>query len=103
MHHHLHGSQDSFRNSKHDDSDNHRDGIFTRFLTKAVLVYQRYLSPLKGGSSCRFEPTCSAFALQSLKATHPARAVLLTVVRLSKCGPWHPGGFDPPPGWQPDD
>ncbi|MCS4532280.1 membrane protein insertion efficiency factor YidD [Corynebacterium sp. ES2730-CONJ] len=63
----------------------------------AIRFYQRYLSPLKGGSSCRFEPSCSAYALGSFQHYHPARALVMSLIRLAKCGPWHPGGYDPVP------
>nr|WP_144413575.1 membrane protein insertion efficiency factor YidD [Corynebacterium epidermidicanis] len=69
----------------------------TRALLKAVLFYQNYLSPLKMGSSCRFEPTCSAYALDALRERGAFMGVVLTAARLAKCGPWHPGGYDPVP------
>lgn len=72
-----------------------RRTLATRALLRLVLVYQNYLSPLKMGSTCRFEPTCSAYALDALREHGAAKGVLLSVVRLAKCGPWHPGGFDP--------
>lgn len=67
----------------------------TRLLLRLVLLYQNYLSPLKMGSTCRFEPTCSAYALDALREHGAITGVVLTLVRLAKCGPWHPGGFDP--------
>ncbi|MEJ5928482.1 membrane protein insertion efficiency factor YidD [Corynebacterium sp. H128] len=66
-----------------------------RALFQLVLLYQKYISPLKMGSTCRFEPTCSAYALDALREHGAVKATLLTAVRLAKCGPWHPGGFDP--------
>ncbi|MDU0479527.1 membrane protein insertion efficiency factor YidD [Staphylococcus chromogenes] len=74
-----------------------RRGFVTRALLKAVLFYQNYLSPLKMGSSCRFEPTCSAYALDALRERGAIIGVALTAARLAKCGPWHPGGYDPVP------
>ncbi|HEX2863371.1 MAG TPA: membrane protein insertion efficiency factor YidD [Deinococcales bacterium] len=66
-------------------------------LIGLVRLYRRYLSPLKGQPTCRFHPTCSAYAIQALE-THGAVAGLwLAVRRLSKCHPLHPGGFDPVP------
>lgn len=67
----------------------------TKALLRLVLIYQKYLSPLKMGSTCRFEPTCSAYALDALREHGALRGVLMSVVRLAKCGPWHPGGYDP--------
>ena len=76
-----------------------RESVATRLAVKAVLFYQYHLSPLKMGSTCRFEPTCSAYALQAIKSRGFVVGTLMAAVRISKCGPWHPGGFDPPPGW----
>lgn len=72
-------------------------GIATQVLYRAVRFYQKYLSPLKMGSTCRFEPVCSAYALEALSVHGAAKGLTLTLVRLAKCGPWHPGGFDPIP------
>lgn len=69
--------------------------LATKGLLRLVLIYQNYLSPLKMGSTCRFEPTCSAYALDALREYGALRGVVKIAVRLSKCGPWHPGGFDP--------
>lgn len=64
-------------------------------LVAAVRFYQKALSPLKLGSTCRFEPTCSAYALEALSVHGAVKGTALAVARLAKCGPWHPGGFDP--------
>lgn len=66
-----------------------------RQLIRAVHIYQRFFSGLKRAPSCRFEPTCSSYALDALHIHGPIRAISLILIRLSKCGPWHPGGFDP--------
>ncbi|MCX7445114.1 membrane protein insertion efficiency factor YidD [Corynebacterium sp. P7003] len=68
-----------------------------RLLLAGVRFYQNYISPLKMGSTCRFEPTCSAYALRVISAWGAVTGIVLTLVRLSKCGPWHPGGYDPAP------
>lgn len=68
-----------------------------RMTRRLVLGYQNYLSPLKLGPSCRFEPTCSAYALTALSRHGMLKGIILSVARLSKCGPWHPGGWDPVP------
>ena len=63
----------------------------------AVLgAYRRYASPLLG-RHCRFHPTCSRYALEAFAAHGPARGALLTLRRLLRCHPLHPGGFDPVP------
>lgn len=70
--------------------------IIQRFLMGVVRVYRLLLSPWLG-SSCRFEPTCSAYALQALALHGAAKGSYLTVHRLARCGPWCPGGHDPVP------
>ncbi|RNE48127.1 membrane protein insertion efficiency factor YidD [Corynebacterium alimapuense] len=70
-------------------------GPIAHVLVAAVRFYQKYLSPLKMGSTCRFEPTCSAYALESVSRHGAIKGVIMSVARLSKCGPWHPGGYDP--------
>lgn len=74
-----------------------------RILRRMILSYQNYLSPLKLGPSCRFEPTCSAYALTAFARFGAVKGFVLSVARLAKCGPWHPGGWDPVPpqgGWR---
>jgi putative membrane protein insertion efficiency factor len=67
-----------------------------RFLSALVRFYQIALSPLFGGQ-CRFMPSCSSYALEAI-ATHGAgRGAALSVRRLCRCHPFHPGGFDPVP------
>jgi len=68
-----------------------------RALEAVVLFYQKNISPLKMGSSCRFEPTCSAYALDAVRGHGALRGTAMSLARLSKCGPWHPGGYDPVP------
>lgn len=77
---------------------NRSASIGARALMAVVRGYQNYLSPLKSGPSCRFEPTCSAYAVTALRRHGAIKGLVLTCVRICKCGPWHPGGFDPVPG-----
>ena len=72
-------------------------GPVGRLMVRCVRLYQKLFSPLKMGSTCRFEPTCSAYALEAVSRHGAARGGLLALARLSKCGPWHPGGYDPVP------
>jgi hypothetical protein len=58
--------------------------------------YQRWISPALP-PTCRFHPSCSAYAIEALGVHGVARGTLLTVRRLLRCGPWHPGGLDPVP------
>ncbi len=70
--------------------------IIQRLLMGVVRGYRLLLSPWLG-SSCRFEPTCSVYALQALEQHGAARGSYLTVRRLVRCGPWCQGGHDPVP------
>ena len=67
-----------------------------RLLVGAVRAYRLLLSPWLG-SACRFEPTCSAYALQALDRHGAAAGSLLTAARLLRCHPWCAGGHDPVP------
>ncbi|WP_018340576.1 membrane protein insertion efficiency factor YidD [Corynebacterium caspium] len=71
--------------------------LAARGLIKALEFYQKYISALKLGSTCRFEPVCSSYGLAAVHQHGALRGSLLTLTRLIKCGPWHPGGFDPVP------
>ena len=61
-----------------------------------VRVYQAILSPFLGGA-CRFEPTCSNYAVEVLQKQSPLTALFLILKRLSKCHPWGGQGYDPAP------
>lgn len=61
-----------------------------------VRLYQRLLSPLLP-RACRFYPSCSAYAVEALQRHGAARGTFLTVKRLARCHPFHPGGLDPVP------
>jgi putative membrane protein insertion efficiency factor len=74
--------------------------IVQRLLMGVVRGYRLLLSPWLG-SSCRFEPTCSAYALQALAQHGAAMGSYLTVHRLVRCGPWCTGGHDPVPSQAP--
>jgi putative membrane protein insertion efficiency factor len=74
--------------------------IVQRLLMGVVRSYRLLLSPWLG-SSCRFEPTCSIYALQALELHGSAKGSYLTVQRLMRCGPWCQGGHDPVPGQAP--
>jgi uncharacterized protein len=69
-----------------------------RLLALPVIAYRRWLSPALP-ARCRFYPSCSAYALEALARHGALRGTGLTVWRLLRCHPFHPGGYDPvPPG-----
>jgi putative membrane protein insertion efficiency factor len=71
-------------------------GPLARVLLVPVNFYRRWISPVLP-PSCRFEPSCSAYAVEALTTHGALRGSWLTVRRLLRCGPWHPGGYDPVP------
>ncbi|MFZ2914273.1 MAG: membrane protein insertion efficiency factor YidD [Rectinemataceae bacterium] len=61
-----------------------------------IKLYQLLISPLFP-PSCRFVPTCSAYAYEAVSKYGPFKGILLAARRILKCHPFHPGGFDPVP------
>ena len=70
--------------------------MMRRILITLVRGYRLLLSPWLG-SACRFEPTCSAYALQALEQHGAGGGTWLTRSRLCRCQPWCQGGLDPVP------
>lgn len=65
-------------------------------LIGLIQLYRWCLSPLLG-PNCRFHPTCSAYAQESLARHGTLRGSWLATRRICRCHPWHPGGYDPVP------
>ncbi len=59
-----------------------------------IRIYRRRLSPFFG-LHCRFSPSCSAYAEEALLKKGLFQGILLSLFRILKCHPWHPGGYDP--------
>ena len=70
--------------------------MMQKLLIVLVKGYRLLLSPWLG-SSCRFTPTCSAYALEALESHGATKGSYLTLRRLSRCHPWCDGGHDPVP------
>lgn len=64
-------------------------------LLSAVRAYQLLISPLLP-RSCRFQPTCSQYALIALRRYGPLVGSWKSLRRILRCHPWNPGGWDPP-------
>jgi putative membrane protein insertion efficiency factor len=69
---------------------------FVPGLIFVIQLYRHMISPLRL-PTCRFIPTCSQYAVEALTEYGLIRGSWLAAVRLAKCGPWHPGGWDPIP------
>jgi len=67
-----------------------------RLFMAIIKCYQFLLSPLLG-QNCRFQPTCSEYALQAINQFGVIKGGYLSLRRLIKCHPFHAGGFDPVP------
>ncbi|MGF2617540.1 membrane protein insertion efficiency factor YidD [Rossellomorea vietnamensis] len=61
-----------------------------------IRIYQLVISPLKP-PTCRFYPTCSHYGMESIKRFGALRGGWLTIKRIVKCHPFHPGGIDEVP------
>jgi putative membrane protein insertion efficiency factor len=68
--------------------------MLTQIILGLIRFYRYFLSPLTF-SSCRFEPSCSAYALEAVERFGPAKGLLLAAWRILRCHPFHPGGYDP--------
>lgn len=65
-------------------------------LIGLVRAYKYLVSPYLG-NRCRFDPSCSEYAIEALRRHGASRGLWLALRRVSRCHPWHPGGFDPVP------
>jgi len=76
--------------------------LAAKLLSLPVRAYRLLLSPWVG-NSCRYQPTCSAYALDALEKHGAVRGAWLAVRRIARCHPWGGSGFDPVPQENPDD
>ena len=68
----------------------------SRLLILCIRFYQIFISPLKP-PTCRFYPTCSAYAIEAIQKKGPVKGTWLAIKRIAKCHPVHSGGYDPVP------
>lgn len=77
-----------------------RPTVLVRALVAVLGFYRRWISPMFP-PVCRFHPSCSAYAVDALRTHGLVAGTGLTLVRVAKCAPWHPGGLDPVPPRRP--
>ena len=70
-----------------------------KIFTLLIGFYQKVISPLTP-PSCRFQPTCSAYAIEAIETHGALRGGWLAVRRLARCHPWGGHGFDPVPPFE---
>lgn len=68
--------------------------LLIKFLLGIIAGYQKLLSPVLP-RSCRFYPTCSEYAFEAIKKYGILKGIGKSMVRVIKCNPFHPGGYDP--------
>jgi putative membrane protein insertion efficiency factor len=68
-----------------------------RVAMALIRFYRKYLSGLKAAPTCRFHPTCSAYALEAFEKRGFFAGLTLTLWRILRCSPLSPAGFDPVP------
>ncbi|MCD6081700.1 membrane protein insertion efficiency factor YidD [candidate division WOR-3 bacterium] len=59
-----------------------------------IRFYQNFISPILP-RHCRFYPTCSEYTYQAIKKYGLLKGIIKGIIRISKCHPFHPGGYDP--------
>jgi putative membrane protein insertion efficiency factor len=70
--------------------------MITRLSVMMIRGYQRFVSPYTP-PTCRFYPTCSAYAVEAIQRHGAWHGIVLATRRLLRCHPFHPGGYDPVP------
>ena len=69
--------------------------IITHILIGIIKLYKLFISPFFI-NSCKFEPTCSSYCIDSLKAHGPIKGIYKSILRIIRCNPWFGhGGYDP--------
>lgn len=70
------------------------NSVLATLLKALIRFYRAAISPLKP-RSCRYHPTCSAYSLEAVERYGAIRGSAMSIKRILRCNPFHPGGFDP--------
>ncbi len=70
-------------------------------LIQLVRLYRLAISPWLG-ANCRFDPTCSSYAIEALQVHGILKGTWLAMRRIGRCHPWGGSGYDPVPGCEED-
>lgn len=62
-----------------------------------IRMYQIIISPFLPANSCRFHPTCSQYTMDAIRKHGVPKGIILGIMRIAKCHPYHDGGYDPVP------
>lgn len=69
--------------------------ILKNFFIFLIRLYQACLSPFFFAPCCRFYPSCSEYAIEAIKMHGPFKGSFMSIKRILRCHPLHPGGYDP--------
>ena len=69
--------------------------MLNKLFIAIVKFYQRFISPQLGYSKCKFQPTCSQYALEAFRKHGFLKAFFMSVWRILRCNPFSKGGYDP--------
>ena len=72
-------------------------GVMCEIFLIPIKLYRRYFSMMKPQPTCRFRPTCSAYALEAVREWGIIAGVFLALIRIIRCNPFSEGGDDPVP------
>nr|WP_296267112.1 membrane protein insertion efficiency factor YidD [uncultured Merdimonas sp.] len=68
-----------------------------KIMLKCIRFYQKYLSCMKGYSTCIYYPTCSQYAIEAIEKYGAVKGGALAAWRILRCNPFAKGGYDPVP------
>ena len=69
--------------------------LIRKFFIAPIRFYRKFISPMKIRPSCRFYPSCSQYAIDSIMKHGCIKGTYFAIKRILKCQPFHPGGYDP--------